>query len=111
MRLTISENKIVEMVYEEISLNYLKEQSIATFCNKYRISETKLTKGFKFLYGITIYAYYLDLRMHYAREELKKGTDVGSVANLLNYSTSSSFTRAFKKIYPRPPSYYRYRND
>lgn len=111
MKLTYVENEIVIAVHEYIAINFLESFPIGSLCKTYEIGESKLTKGFKTKYEITIYGYYLQKRMNYAMELLKSGKDVGTVATVLEYSTPGSFSRAFKKIYPKPPNSYRYVKD
>ncbi|WPQ61922.1 AraC family transcriptional regulator [Chitinophaga sancti] len=72
------------------------------------ISKTKLKIGFKKKYNLTLYQFHLQTRMGYAKEQLNKGLQVKVLALSLGYSTSGSFSRAFKKVYPHPPGYFRY---
>ena len=111
MKLTYAEDEIVKTVHEYIAINFLESFPTGSLCQAYAISESKLTKGFKTKYGITIYGYYLQKRMNYAMEQLKSGKDVGAVAAMLEYSTAGSFSRAFQKIYPKSPNSYRYVKD
>lgn len=108
MKLTVSEKKIVEHLHNELTYNFLEKITISERCESYNISETKLTKGFKSLYGTTIYRYHLEKCMEFAYGKFLEGATVIELTLLLNYSTISSFTRAFKKIYPDPPRVYRY---
>lgn len=111
MKLTYAENDIVKSVHEYITINFLENFHIGALCKTYVISESKLTKGFRTKYGITIYGYYLQMRMNYAMQLLKSGKDVSGVAARLEYSTAGSFSRAFKKVYPKPPNSYRFVKD
>jgi AraC-like DNA-binding protein len=108
MRLTSAEKKIIEDLHNDLTYNFLEKLTINERCEIYNISETKLTKGFKALYGTTIYRYHLGKCMEFAHEKFLEGSTVNELTILLNYSTISSFTRAFKKIYPDPPRVYRY---
>ena len=108
MKLTYAENEIVKSVYEYITISFLERFPIGSLCKAYSISETKLTQGFRTKYGLTIYGYCLDRKMHYAMQLLKKGAYVHEVATKLNYSDASSFIRAFRKVFPKPPGAYRF---
>jgi AraC-like DNA-binding protein len=108
MRITYAERIIIEEVHLDITNDYFKKFLIGDLCTKHSISETKLTKGFKELFGITIYRYHLEKCMEYARDEFKKGASVRELATLFDYSSIGSFSRAFRKVYPRPPSHYKY---
>lgn len=69
------------------------------------ISESKLKKDFKIMYGVPIYEYYQRTRMHAAQEKLITGKySVKEVAMELGYSNLSNFTIAFKKEFGILPS-------
>jgi AraC-like DNA-binding protein len=108
MRLTFAERIIIEEVFHEIDNDYFRKIEIDNLCEKYEISETKLTKGFKHLYGTTIYHYHLVKCMTYAKAELEKGTTVKDLSITFEYSSAGSFARAFRKIFPQAPGYYRF---
>lgn len=108
MKLTFSEKKIIERVQTEITTNFKRRFKIEDLCEQHNISETKLTKGFKQLFEITIARYHLELCMQFAKEEFIKGTTVGEIAFRLEYGSIASFSRAFKRVHDRSPSYYRF---
>ena len=108
MRLTYAEKIIIENVHLDITTDYFQNFLIEELCGQHLISETKLTKGFKQLFGITIYRYHLEKCMEHAKVEIQKGASVRELSVLFEYSSIGSFSRAFRKIYPRPPSHYRY---
>jgi AraC-like DNA-binding protein len=108
MRLTYAERVIIDQVHFDITHNYFQKFLIGDLCLKYIISETKLTKGFKQVYGVTIYRYHLEKCMEHAKEAFKRGASVRDVAVAFEYSSIGSFSRAFRKVYPRPPSHYKY---
>jgi AraC family transcriptional regulator, transcriptional activator of the genes for pyochelin and ferripyochelin receptors len=108
MKLTVTEHSTLGKIHDHISANFLESIGIKELCTLFSISETKLTQGFRTKYGTTIYGYYLNRKMHYARELLKKGAHVHDVAATLNYKDVSSFIRAFKKVFPRSPGAYRF---
>ena len=108
MKLTFGEHETLVQIYEDITANFLTPKTIQELCNQYAISESKLTKGFRKLYDISINAYYLELRMRFAKENLKVGAEVNAIAAQLGYSTPSSFIRAFKKVFPKPPGNYKF---
>jgi AraC-like DNA-binding protein len=69
------------------------------------ISESKLKKDFKTMYGFPIYEYYQKARMQAARDKLLTGKySVKEVAMELGYSNLSNFTIAFKKEFGLLPS-------
>lgn len=69
------------------------------------VSESKLKKDFKTMYGLPIYEYYQKTRMHAAQDRLLTGKySVKEVAMELGYSNLSNFTIAFKKEFGILPS-------
>lgn len=69
------------------------------------ISESKLKKDFKTMYGYPIYEYYQKARMQAAQDKLLTGRySVKEVAMELGYSNLSNFTIAFKKEFGILPS-------
>ncbi len=72
--------------------------TIKELSRKVAINECYLKKGFKELFGITIFDFYQSQRMEHARYLLyEKGLSVTEVSMLLGYSSISHFSTAFKK--------------
>ncbi|MFZ9662086.1 MAG: helix-turn-helix domain-containing protein [Chitinophagaceae bacterium] len=72
--------------------------TIKELSRKVAINECYLKKGFKELYGTTIFDFYQNQRMEHARYLLyEKGLNVSEVSALLGYSSISHFSTAFKK--------------
>jgi AraC-like DNA-binding protein len=69
------------------------------------ISESKLKKDFKLIYGVPVYEYFQKVRMQAAKDKLLSGDhSVKEVAMELGYSNLSNFTIAFKKEFGLLPS-------
>ena len=69
------------------------------------ISESKLKKDFKLIYGLPVYEYFQKVRMQAAKDKLLGGNhSVKEVAMELGYSNLSNFTIAFKKEFGLLPS-------
>jgi AraC-like DNA-binding protein len=69
------------------------------------MSESKLKKIFKTVYGLPPYEYYQKQRMQKARLMLLSGNyAVKDIGYTLGYSNLSNFTLAFKKVYGKLPS-------
>jgi AraC-like DNA-binding protein len=69
------------------------------------ISESKLKKDFKMIYGFPVYEYFQKVRMQAAKDKLLSGGhSVKEVAMELGYSNLSNFTIAFKKEFGLLPS-------
>lgn len=72
--------------------------TIRELSRKVAINECYLKKGFKELFGTTIFDFYQSQRMEHARYLLyEKGLSVTEVSVLLGYSSISHFSTAFKK--------------
>jgi AraC family transcriptional regulator len=83
----------------EILLQHIGEPlTIRALSRKVAINECYLKKGFKELFGTTIFDFYQTQRMEHAKYLLyDKGLSVTDVSSLLGYSSISHFSTAFKK--------------
>jgi AraC family transcriptional regulator len=72
--------------------------TIKALSRKVAINECYLKKGFKEIFGTTIFDFYQSQRMEHAKYLLyDKGLTVTEVSSLLGYSSISHFSTAFKK--------------
>jgi AraC family transcriptional regulator len=72
--------------------------TIKELSRKVAMNECYLKKGFKEVYGTTIFDFYQQQRMEHAKYLLyEKGLSVTDVSALLGYSSISHFSAAFKK--------------
>jgi AraC family transcriptional regulator len=72
--------------------------TIKELSRKVAINECYLKKGFKEIFGTTIFDFYQQQRMEHAKYLLhQKGLSVTDVSALLGYSSISHFSAAFKK--------------
>jgi AraC-like DNA-binding protein len=83
----------------EILIQHIGEPiTIKELSRKAGINECYLKKGFKELFGTTIFEFYQSQRMEHAKYLLyEKGLSVTDVSALLGYSYISHFSTAFKK--------------
>jgi AraC family transcriptional regulator len=83
----------------EILLQHIGEPiTIKELSRKVAINECYLKKGFKELFGTTVFDFYQSQRMEHAKYLLyEKGLTVTEVSMLLGYSSISHFSTAFKK--------------
>jgi AraC family transcriptional regulator len=83
----------------EILLEHIGEPlTIKELSRKAAINECYLKKGFKEMYGTTIFDFFQSQRMEHAKYLLyEKGLSVTDVSALLGYSSISHFSTAFKK--------------
>lgn len=83
----------------EVLIQHIGEPlTIKELSRKVAINECYLKKGFKELFGTTIFDFYQSQRMEHAKYLLyDKGLSVTEVSMLLGYSSISHFSTAFKK--------------
>ncbi|MBI1343131.1 MAG: helix-turn-helix domain-containing protein [Terrimonas sp.] len=83
----------------EILLEHIGEPiTIKELSRKVAINECYLKKGFKEMFGTTIFDFYQSQRMEHAKYLLyEKGLSVTEVSLMLGYSSISHFSTAFKK--------------
>jgi len=83
----------------EVLLQHIGEPlTIKELSRKVAINECYLKKGFKELFGTTIFDFYQSQRMEHAKYLLyDKGLSVTEVSLMLGYSSISHFSTAFKK--------------
>lgn len=83
----------------EVLLQHIGEPiTIKELSRKVAINECYLKKGFKEMFGTTIFDYYQSQRMEHAKYLLyEKSQTVTEVSILLGYSSISHFSTAFKK--------------
>lgn len=84
---------------KEVLLQHIFEPiTIRELSKKVAINECYLKKGFKEVYGTTIFEFYQNQRMEHAKYLLyEKGLSVTDVSVMLGYSSISHFSTAFKK--------------
>ena len=83
----------------DILLMHISEPlTIKALSRKVAINECYLKKGFKEMYGTTIFDFFQSQRMEHAKYLLyEKSLSVTDVSSLLGYSSISHFSTAFKK--------------
>lgn len=83
----------------EVLLEHIGEPiTIKDLSRKVAINECYLKKGFKEIFGTTIFDFYQNQRMEHAKYLLyEKGLSVTEVSLMLGYSSISHFSTAFKK--------------
>jgi AraC-like DNA-binding protein len=83
----------------EVLLHHIGEPiTIKALSRKVAINECYLKKGFKEIFGTTIFDFYQSQRMEHAKYLLyDKGLSVTEVSMMLGYSSISHFSTAFKK--------------
>lgn len=105
--LTHYNTKVIKMVHKRINKDFKIHVPIADLAIEYKLSETMLTKGFKYLYKKSIYKYQLELAMRYAMSMIKKGAKINDLTIELGYSDPGCFARALKSVYGQSPKHFK----
>lgn len=107
---SLSETDIVKLhdakaFVESHLLDPLKMRDV---CKEVGLNDFKLKKGFKELFGMTVFGYFNKVRMQYARQLfLDTSKSVFEVAYMLGYSDPYNFTKAFKRHFGYLPSQFK----
>ena len=72
------------------------------------INTSKLSQGFRMIFGVPVYTYGINQRLEYAAYLLDTtNKNIGEIATLLGYTNMSHFSYAFKKQFGLLPKEYR----
>jgi len=100
----------VEKIYyaKEIILKQLHNPcSLIDLARQVGTNEFTLKKGFKEVFGATVFGMVAEVKMEQARQLLLAGEkNISEVSDLTGYSHQAHFTKAFKKRFGVPPSEY-----
>ncbi|WP_439555737.1 helix-turn-helix domain-containing protein [Dyadobacter sp.] len=103
--LRMDEIEKLRMLKQYLDTHFLDELSLSQLSRVCLLNEFKLKKGFKELFGDTVFGYLRKLRMEYAeRLLLDSGNTVEEVASRLGYEYAHHFSTAFKKFKGISPS-------
>lgn len=87
-----------------IAQNIKTPCSLVELARKTGLNDFKLKKGFKALFGHTVFGYLYELRMDTAYNLLQNDKSVSEVAEIIGYKNPHHFTAAFKKKFGFLPS-------
>ena len=93
---------------KEIILRQLHNPcSLIDLARQVGTNEFTLKKGFKEVFGTTVFGMVAEVKMEQARQLLLSGEkNISEVSDLTGYSHQAHFTKAFKKKFGVPPSEY-----
>lgn len=100
-------NPEVGRVLAAIHLQPDRDWNIASLARLMGASRSGFAERFLRVVGETPARYVARVRMHQARQWLRDGERVATVAERLGYDAEASFSRAFKRIIGTPPSHFR----
>ncbi|MGO4877996.1 helix-turn-helix transcriptional regulator [Pedobacter psychrotolerans] len=94
----------LKAVKNYLSINYLSALTLEGISREFLLNEFKLKKGFKQIFGLTVFSYIHELRMQHADSLIRDAKlNIGEIAAILGYTSDSSFIRAFKLFYGQSP--------
>ena len=98
MRLSQSDFEIIQHVKYFLEKEYKYQHTHAQLARRFHINESKLRKGFAFVYQTAIYEYQVSIRIETAKELLADTDDpVKAIAYKVGY-TIKSLEKQFKSI-------------
>ncbi len=88
-----------------INENYIRPLSLSKIAREVELNEYKLKKGFKEIFGHTVFGYLREMRLNYSLQ-LLRNTDMTAteIGHRLGYSTPQHFHRQFKRKFGCTPS-------
>lgn len=100
----------VRRVHTHMLCNLGEKLTISSLASEFHIAPTSFKECFRELYGQSVHAYLLNLRMERAAELLRT-TDLAvfQIAESVGYGSASQFGVEFKRRYSLPPLAYRKR--
>ncbi len=98
----------VKEVHEYMLAHLDEKLTIDYLAVKFQVSATNLKKGFKEIYGQSIYAYLKEKRIHKTSEYLRETNyEIGKIAGFVGYDNASKFSSSFKSIMGINPGEYK----
>lgn len=91
--------------------NFSNPPSLLTLARQVNLNDCTLKKGFREIFGTTVFGYLHNYRMECAKELLLEKNTVNQVALTVGYSSYSAFMSAFRKKFGVNPSVYSRKNS
>lgn len=106
--LTVAETGRLNELKTFLDVHFLEDFSLPQLSRLCLLNEFKLKKGFRELFGTTVFAYLRKLRMDFAVNLLLDSSQsIDSISEMLGYEHSQHFSTAFKRHHGSPPSSFR----
>jgi len=92
---------VKELILENLNADF----SLIELAHQVGTNEFILKKGFKEIFGKTVFSFWTDMKMQQARGLLiERNLNIGEIAHLIGYKNQRHFSAAFKKKYGILPS-------
>lgn len=90
---------------EFLNKSFTKDHSLRSLSKTFGLNEFKLKRGFKELFGTTVFDYLHDLKMEYAHQMLcADDVFINEVSGLVGYKNPNHFSTAFKRKFGINPT-------
>jgi len=91
--------------------NIAKNYTLIELAHQVGLNDFKLKKGFKELFGSTVFTYRHTIRMEKAKDMLQSGFQVNEVSEEIGYKHPHHFSAAFKEYFDVLPSMIKLKSD
>ncbi len=98
---------LIQRTLDYIDEHILEKIAVEELASKAGFSTYHYYKVFNSFVGIPVMEFITQRKLQYALFELSKGQKVLDIAVLYGFETHAGFTKAFKKTFGYPPSFYR----
>ena len=99
-----NDKTILAAIHRDLADRFKEEHSLRQLSRVYGLNECALKKGFKSLYGKTIFNYLSELKMDHARRLLlEEGKLIREVSREVGYKNPHHFSAAFKRKFGMNP--------
>jgi AraC family transcriptional activator of pyochelin receptor len=96
---------VMHAVKEYLHSTFQENHSLLELSRHFGISQSKLKKAFKELFGVPVIEYLYDLKMQHAKGLLyDQLMNVGEVSSMVGYKNANHFATAFKRKFGVNPS-------
>lgn len=102
--LHIDDFKVMIAIKDYLLSNLDKHVSLEEICDKFYVSNSKLRRDFKKVFGTSLRQFVINTKLEQAKYTLiNEGVSITEVARLYGYSSISKFSEAFKKKFGISP--------
>lgn len=101
-----NENRLVGLIKDYLHENYQYRISLADLSDLTNLSPYHVNRLFSQKVGMPPHAFQIQIRIHRAKQLLRKGEPINSIAASLGFADQSHFTRHFKRLMKITPSLY-----
>jgi AraC-like DNA-binding protein len=109
---TYKYREILVQARQIMEQRYMNPPSLRRLATMVGTNECTLKKGFKTLFGVTVYGYLFNYRMDMACRYLSDSNKtIQEIASLVGYEYPSHFSTAFRRKFSSTPAKYRQEVD